>query len=59
MGQWQAIEDMYNRDDDANLNREKHLEYLKVMEEQAAYNLRNSFAVVGSVNSKQGRQPEP
>ena len=45
MGQWMAIEQAYS--DNAKLHQEKHLEYLKTMEEQAAYNLRNSFAVVG------------
>lgn len=45
MGQWQTIEEEYGQD--AQLLKTKHLEYLRVMEETASYNLRNSFAVVG------------
>ena len=51
MGQWYAIEEAYQNDQ--VLLRKKHLEYLKVMEATAAYNLRNSFTVVGLLQETQ------
>ena len=51
MGQWYAIEEAYQNDQ--VLLRKKYLEYLKVMEATAAYNVRNSFTVVGLLQETQ------
>ena len=45
MGEWQSIQDAYAHTPE--VLKKKSLGYLKIMEEQASYNLRNSFAVVG------------
>ena len=51
-GHYQSIQKRFEEDGDRNSDRDKIMQkeqraYLNMMEDQAAYNLRNSFAVVG------------